>query len=115
MLKKIISGFCLLILVCATLFWAEFIKAKPVNGMTNICLISNKHFKIEIEESAKYIASVDTVVLKDTIELTVKSTTILNPFADKTASKIIMLKPGVKYIKTIDKVIAIDSIGKCHF
>lgn len=61
--------------------------------------LTKDQLQIETAESAKYLSGVEYSISKDTIQISVRITTVLNPFSDKKCFNIIRLDPEVNYIK----------------
>ena len=113
MIKKIAIGLLLLIGVFAVWFWAIFIKYQPNNKMLDIVLI-NGQLEIQTEQSAKYI-SVDTTISHDTLAIKVYTTSVMNPFAEKSWHKIIRLDQSIKYVNFDDKISPLSKYEKRHY
>jgi hypothetical protein len=112
MRKKILV--VLVFVMIGSAFWGMFIKSRDVtNGSMLVISLSKNQLKMETAESAKYISNVRCSVLKDTLKLGVKTTTVLNPFCNKGYYKVINLPSAVKLIE-IDGVAEPVSKFKDH-
>jgi len=80
--------------------------------MLAVCL-NNNQLKVEMMESAKYISSLIGKQLSDTLSISVKTTTVLNPFTEKSTFKIIKLNPTIRYIQIADKVVLVSNQPHC--
>ena len=114
-MKKIIIGVFLLISIGVVWFWCVFIKSKRVVdvNMLTICIYNNQVL-IETRESAKFISSVEFTTSKDTLNIVVKTTTILNPFSDKKTTKRINLQSNIKFVNACNRLLPISELRKCR-
>jgi len=111
--KKIFTSLLIIIAVCAVGYWYIFIKKQPNNTMLNICMMNNQ-LEVQTEQSAKYI-SVDTAISKDTVILQVYTTSVLNPFAEKTSHKFITLDTAIKYLDFNNNIVLLSMFKKRQY
>ena len=114
MVKKIIAAFCLLISLIGVYYWYLFVKEKPVTDSNLMLCLNNNRLTITTFEDMKIVCDVEATIIRDTLKIHPKTTTILNPFA-KNRFYTISLKPNIKYIKAVNKTMAVTEIKQCQF
>jgi hypothetical protein len=114
-MKKIFTALTVVICVGATGFWWMFMKGETVTnaGMLGVCLNKNQ-LNVQSIESAKYIVAVEGEMQSDTLNLSVKTTTVFNPLVKNINGKSIELPVAVKFIKIAGKIVPVDKLSNCQ-
>ena len=117
MVKKILIALVLLIFLAGIGFWYVFIKEEIVQDKSLLSICSNSGQIIVLNfQSAKFVTNVKYVVLKDTLKIEVKTTTVFNPFAHRNnglEDYHIPVNPVVKYIMFGNSIVQLTRIRKC--
>lgn len=114
-MKKIRMTIFIMLLGSIFLLWFLFIKRDLVSSNhLKMCIDSSHKFvRIELMESAKFIANYSTDLNGDTLLARVYSTTIFNPFVDRKSSIQIDVS-NVEYIVITDSTYFVSSLLNCQ-